>query len=179
MDFKQSRTYANLLAAYAGEAQARVKYNIYAEKARKEGYQQVGDIFDETSHNERAHAEKWLEYIYEGAIPSTLPNLQDGARGEHYEWSEMYKQFAQEARDEGYPKIAASFELVAKVEKDHENRYNALVGNMQNQQVFKKVTAQKWICRNCGHIHEGAEAPGVCPLCSYPQAFFEVKTDNY
>ena len=153
MELKESRTYANLMSAFAGESQARVKYGIYGEKAREEGYQQIGDIFDETSHNEKAHAELWLKYIHGGSIPSTLPNLQNGVDGEHFEWSQMYKEFAEVA---------------------HEKRYQALVNDVNGNQVFKKVTSQTWICRNCGFVLEGVEAPPQCPLCKYPQAFFEV-----
>ena len=179
MDFRKSKTYNNLMAAYAGESQARVKYELYAAKAKKEGFEQVGALFCETALNERAHAEKWLEYLHDGAIPTTAQNLEDARQGEHFEWSEMYREFAQVAKEEGYNKIAAHFELVAKVEEAHENRYNTLLANLNGQQIFKKVTSQRWICRNCGHIHEGTEAPTVCPLCGYPQAYFEVKADNY
>ena len=174
MELKESRTYANLMSAFAGESQARVKYGIYGEKAREEGYQQIGDIFDETSHNEKAHAELWLKYIHGGSIPSTLPNLQNGVDGEHFEWSQMYKEFAEVAKQEGFPQIALSFEQVAKVEAAHEKRYQALVNDVNGNQVFKKVTSQTWICRNCGFVLEGVEGPPQCPLCKYPQAFFEV-----
>ena len=136
MELKESRTYANLMSAFAGESQARVKYGIYGEKAREEGYQQIGDIFDETSHNEKAHAELWLKYIHGGSIPSTLPNLQNGVDGEHFEWSQMYKEFAEVAKQEGFPQIALSFEQVAKVEAAHEKRYQALVNDVNGNQVF-------------------------------------------
>lgn len=178
MEFQQSKTYANLMAAYAGESQARTKYNIYGETARQQGYEQIGDIFDETAHNELAHAREWLKYIHGGEIPATLPNLQTAAEGEHYEWTEMYKKFAEEARQEGYTEIAAKFDLVAKVEEGHEKRYNQFAGDMTAEKTFKKDQPTQWVCRNCGHVHFGATAPTVCPICSYPQSFFEEKKQN-
>lgn len=179
MELRDSKTYANLMAAYAGESQARVRYAIYGSQARKEGYQQIGDIFDATSHNEQAHAKAWFTFLHDGAVPPTLQNLLDAASGEHYEWSQMYKAYAEEAKAEGFERIAAAFTLVGKIEKEHEERFAAVSAAMQAEQVFKKLTPQKWICSNCGHVHEGVEAPGLCPFCSYPQAFFEVKTGSY
>ncbi len=179
MEFKDSRTYANLMAAFAGESQARTKYTAYGQMARQEGYEQIGDIFDETSANEFVHASQWLKYIHGGNLPSTLPALEDAAGGEHYEWSEMYKQFAEEARTEGYTKIAASFELVAKVEKEHEERYRKLIDNLNQNKVFHKDTEVVWICRYCGHIHHGKDAPTTCPICGKPQAYFEERKENY
>lgn len=179
MNFETTRTFKNLMAAYAGESQARVKYNIYANKAREEGYQQLGDFFDETSHNERAHAEMWLKYIKGGAIKTTNENLIDAKEGEHYEWTSMYKQFAEEAKQEGFTQIANDFALVAKVEEEHEKRYQKLLDVLNSGKVFKKDNSQAWICRNCGHIHDGTDAPAVCPVCKYPQSFFQIKAVNY
>lgn len=179
MDFEQSRTFANLMSAYAGESQARVKYNIYAKQARTEGYEQLGNIFDETSHNEFAHATMWLKYIKGGAFKPTTENLKDAKNGEHFEWSEMYKGFAEEADTEGYKEIAAAFRMVAKVEALHEQRYQTLLDTLQAGKIFKKDSPKQWICLNCGHVHEGAEAPGICPVCKYPQAYFEERCQNY
>ena len=178
MEFKQSRTYANLMAAFAGESQARNKYNMYAQVARQQGYQEIGDIFDKTAHNEMAHAKEWLKYLQGGELGQTLANLEDAAAGEHYEWTQMYKQFAEEARAEGYKEIAAKFELVAKVEDEHEKRFNRFINTMNAQQIFKKEQPTQWICRNCGHIHEGPQAPNVCPICAHPQAFFEERVSG-
>lgn len=179
MEFNESRTFANLMAAYAGESQALVKYVLYAKQASKEGFEEISNIFNETAYNEQAHAKQWLQYIHGGNLPDTLGCLQDGAGGEHYEWTEMYKQFAEEAEQEGYKQIAAKFRLVAEVEKTHEARYNAFAKTLEDGQTFKKVTAQRWICLNCGYVYEGTEAPSVCPICSYPQAYFKVKETIY
>lgn len=179
MEFKGSRTEANLMAAYAGESQARTKYTIYAEQARKDGYEQLAAIFEETAHNERAHAQQWLEHLHGGSIPATQANLEDGAGGEHYEWSEMYPKFAKEARDEGFTEIAIQMELIAKVEEEHEKRYRQLIENMKNGAVFKKDDKIVWICRNCGHIHVATAAPQICPVCKHQQSFFQQKAENY
>ena len=179
MEFKESKTYANLMAAYAGESQARVKYELFCAQAKKEGFEQIGNLFTETSDNEKAHAKLWLQYIYGGTLPATLQALEDGAAGEHYEWSEMYKDFAQTAKEEGYNTIAKEFELVAGIEHEHEQRYLALKENVEQGHVFKKVGPNKWQCINCGFIYEGPEAPKICPVCKYPQAFFQTKAENY
>ncbi len=179
MELKGSKTEANLMAAFAGESQARNKYTFYASKARKEGYQQIGDIFEMTANNEKEHAELWYKYLHGGAVGDTLSNLQDGAAGEHYEWSEMYKEFAETAREEGFTEIASVMTLIANIEKEHEERYLKLAQNMKENRVFQKDAPVVWICRNCGHVHIGASAPGVCPACKHPQAYFELRAENY
>lgn len=179
MEFKDSQTYANLMSAFAGESQARSKYSAFGDKARQEGYEQLGDIFDSTSDNERRHAEVWLKYLKGGDLPGTLDNLKEAASGEHYEWTEMYPSFAKTAREEGYTEIAAKMELVAKVEKEHFERYEKLAENVSQNQVFKRPAPITWVCRVCGHIHVGDSAPAVCPICGRPQAFFEQKAENY
>ena len=179
MELKGSRTEANLMAAIAGESQARNKYTYYAWQAKKEGYEHIANIFEETASNEQTHAYLWTLLIHGGALPKTEDALKDAAGGEHYEWSEMYKGFAEEARQEGFPDIAFQFEKVAAVEREHEERFLKLAENIHDQKVFQKDTTQKWICRFCGHVHEGDSAPAVCPLCKHPQAFFEIKAENY
>lgn len=179
MDFKKSKTYANLLAAFAGESQARNKYNIYAQAARNEGFEQIAAIFDETAYNEYLHAYMWFKYLHEGKIPDTLNNLNDGASGENYEWAEMYKEFEETARQEGYNEIAAMFHMVAKIEKEHEERYRQLIQNIENGLVFKRDKVVVWKCRQCGYIHVAEAAPEQCPYCKYPKAFFELKANNY
>lgn len=179
MEFKDSRTYANLMAAFAGESQARSKYSAYGDVARKEGYQQIGNIFDSIADNERYHAEQWLRYIRGGELSGTLENLRDAASGEHTEWTEMYAGFAKTAREEGYPEIAAKMELVAKVEKDHFERFEKLADSLSQSLIFKRPAQITWTCRICGHIHVGNTAPNSCPICGRPQAFFEQKTENF
>ncbi len=179
MDFKGSRTEANLLAAFAGESQARNKYTYYASAARKEGYQQIADIFEKTADNEKEHAKLWFKYLHNGEIPSTKENLKDAAAGENYEWTEMYKEFADVAEEEGFVEIANAMRLVADVEKEHEKRYNALLKNVEDKKVFEKDEVVVWVCRNCGHVHVGKTAPELCPTCKHPQAYFEIKSDNY
>lgn len=178
MDLKGSRTEANLMAAFAGESQARNKYTYYASKAKEDGYEQIGAIFTETANNEKEHAEIWFKLLHNG-MQTTDINLQDAADGEHFEWSEMYKQFAEEAKSEGFDQIAALFSKVADIEKHHEERFLTLLSNIKNQTVFKKDTSVKWICSNCGHIHEGTDAPGVCPVCSHAQSYFQLEAENY
>lgn len=179
MELKGSRTEANLMAAFAGESQARNKYTFYASRARKEGYEQIAELFEKTAHNEKEHAELWFRFLHGGAVGDTLSNLRDAADGEHYEWTEMYRKFAQTAREEGFLQIAAVMEMVGCVEKEHEERYLKLAENIEKNRVFAKEGSTVWICRNCGHVHFGASAPGVCPVCRHPQAYFELRAENY
>lgn len=178
MELKGSRTEANLMAAFAGESQARNKYTYYASKAKKDGYEQIAALFLETAENEKEHAKIWFKLLHDG-MPSTPENLRDAAAGENYEWTDMYAKFAQEAREEGFTKIALLFEGVAKIEKTHEERYRKLLANIENGEVFSKDGDVVWMCANCGHIHVGKAAPGVCPVCAHPQAFFMIKPENY
>ena len=176
-DLKGTKTEKNLQAAFAGESQARNKYTFFSKVAAKEGYEQVGAIFSETADNERAHAKLWFKYL--GGIGKTEDNLVAAAAGEHYEWTEMYVQFAKEAKEEGFDEIAAKFTLVANIEKTHDERYNKLLANLRQGKIFLKDGTVIWKCRVCGHIHVGKEAPKVCPVCGHPQSFFEVKAENY
>ncbi|MGI6169764.1 MAG: rubrerythrin [Christensenellales bacterium] len=178
MELKGSKTEANLLAAFAGEAQARTKYNYYASQARKEGLNQIADFFDETAMNEKEHAKLWFKLLHDG-IPATADNLVDAAAGEHYEWTDMYAGFATVAREEGFDKIAAMFELVGSVEKEHEERYLKLLDNIKQDKVFKRDTQQEWKCNNCGYIHHGSDAPEICPACQHAKAYFEIRAKNY
>ena len=166
MEFKGSRTQANLMAAFAGESQARNKYTYYASKAKKDGYEQIAAIFTETADNEKEHAKIWFKELHDGAVPSTIDNLRDAAAGENYEWTEMYKEFAEVAREEGFDRIASLFEMVGKIEKEHEERYNTLLKNLEEGIVFERSEEVVWVCRNCGHIHVGKSAPKVCPTCA-------------
>ncbi len=179
MELKGSKTESNLLAAFAGESQARNKYTYYASKAKKEGYEQIAAIFEETANNEKEHAKMWFKALNGGEIPDTITNLKDAANGENFEWTDMYKNFAEVAREEGFDEIARLFEGVLKIEKSHEERYLKLVANMEEDLVFKKGEETVWICRNCGHIHIGNTAPKICPVCAHPQSFMEVKAENY
>ena len=179
MELKGSRTEANLLAAFAGESQARNKYTYYASAARKEGYEQIAAIFEETAGNEKEHAKLWFKALHDGSIPDTIANLTDAAAGEHYEWTEMYAGFAEEAKKEGFEKIAFLFSEVAKIEKEHEERYKKLLANVKDEKVFLKDGTIIWLCRNCGHVHVGTIPPDICPVCNHPKAFFEQKADNY
>ncbi len=178
MDLKGSKTEANLRAAFAGETQARTKYTYYASQAKKDGFEQIASIFAETAENEKEHAKIWFKLLKKG-MPKTLDNLKDAADGENYEWTDMYKKFAEEARSEGFDEIAALFEKVGEIEKEHEQRYKKLIENLENNEVFKKSGKVMWICRNCGHLHYGDSAPEVCPVCSHPKSFFELKSENY
>lgn len=178
-DLKGTRTEANLMAAFAGESQARNKYTYFASKAKKEGYQQIAAIFEETAQNEKEHAKIWYKLLKGGDIPSTEQNLKEAADGENYEWTDMYDKFAKEAKEEGFDHIAFLFEEVGKIEKEHEERYLKLLENVKDGLVFSKEGDKIWKCRNCGHIVVGKEAPGVCPVCNHPQAYFEVKAENY
>lgn len=178
MNIKGTRTEANLMAAYAGESQARVKYEYYASQAEKDGYEQIGDYFAQTSANEKEHAKIWFKLLH-GGMPKTTVNLADCAAGEHYEWTDMYVKFAKEAREEGFEAIAKLFDGVAAIEKEHEDRYRKLLANIEGGQVFSREGDMIWICRNCGHIHVGKEAPDVCPVCAHPKAYFELRASNY
>lgn len=176
MQLDGSKTLDNLKTAFIGESQARNKYNIYGKIARKEGYEQIGDVFDKTAHNEAAHAELWLSLMSDGIPGDTAKALENAAGGEHYEWTEMYADFAKTARNEGFDHIAALFDMVAAIEKDHEARYNCFLEQLNKGKVFTKDGEVVWVCRNCGHLHTGKEAPLVCPVCKKQKAFFEVKT---
>lgn len=179
MDLKGSQTEKNLATAFAGESQASVKYQYYASQAKKDGYVQIQNIFTETSGNEKEHAKLWFKALHGGAIPTTMDNLADAAGGEHYEWTEMYAEFAKTARDEGFTDLAELFDGVAGVEKEHEARYRKLMENIEKGEVFKRDDVVVWKCNNCGHIHIGKEAPTVCPVCKHPQAHFEIRAENY
>lgn len=178
MELKGSKTEKNLLSAFAGESQARVKYGYYASQAKSEGLNQISDFFNETSENEKAHAKIWFKQLHDGQIPLTAANLADCISGEHYEWTEMYKGFAETAREEGFTKIAFLFEAVGKIEKDHENRYQALLDSLKDDKVFQGEDSVIWICMECGHVHVGKKAPEKCPVCEHPKAYFKrfVKT---
>ena len=179
MELKGSKTEANLMAAFAGESQARNKYTYYASKARKEGYEQIAAIFEETANNEKEHAKMWFKELHGGDIPTTAENLLDAAEGENYEWTDMYAEFAKVAREEGFERIAFLFEGVAAIEKEHEERYRKLLKNVEDKLVFSKDGEAIWICRNCGHVVVGKEAPKVCPVCAHPQSFFELRKEDY
>lgn len=177
MDLKGTKTEKNLWTAFAGESQARNKYTYYASVAKKEGYEQIADFFAITADNEKEHAKLWFKFL--GGIGDTMANLKAAAEGENYEWTEMYKQFEQEAREEGFDEIADYFKKVAEVEAEHEKRYLALLRNIENGTVFKRDEVVKWRCRNCGYVHEGKEAPEVCPACAHPQKYYELLAENY
>ena len=179
MELKGSKTEANLMAAFAGESQARNKYTYYASKAKKEGYEQIAAIFEETANNEKEHAKMWFKQLHGGDVPSTIDNLKDAAAGENYEWTEMYEEFAKTAEEEGFTEIARLFRGVGEIEKHHEERYLKLVGNIEDNLVFKKDEEVVWICRNCGHVYYGKEAPVVCPICNHKQSYMEMKAENY
>ena len=178
MNLKGSKTEQNLMTAFAGESQARNKYSYYASKAKKDGYVQISKFFEETANNEKEHAKIWFKLLHDG-IGDTMDNLLDAAEGENYEWTDMYATFAKEAKEEGFDKIAFLFEEVAKIEKEHEERYRALLANIKEGKVFKRDGKIAWICSNCGHIHYGDEAPELCPVCAHPKAYFEIKSSNY
>ena len=179
MELKGSKTEKNLMEAFAGESQARNKYTYWASKAKKEGYEQIAAIFLETADNEKEHAKMWFKELQGGEILSTKENLLQAAMGEHEEWTDMYKRMAEEAKEEGFDRIARLFEGVAKIEKEHEERYRKLLAALDEGKVFVKDDIVVWKCRNCGHIHVGKFAPKVCPVCSHAQAYFEVKDENY
>jgi len=179
MDLKGSKTEKNLQIAFAGESQARNKYTYYASKAKKEGYEQIAAIFLETADNEKEHAELWFKYLHGGAVPTTAENLLDAAEGENYEWTDMYAEMAKVAREEGFNEIAVKFELVGKIEKEHEERYRKLLERVKAEEVFVAEDVVIWKCRNCGHIHVGKKAPEVCPTCNHPKSYFERQAKNY
>lgn len=176
-ELKGSKTEANLWEAFAGESKARNKYTYYASKAKKEGYVQIAALFEETANNEKEHAKLWYKLL--GGIGDTAANLLDAAEGENYEWTDMYATFAKEAREEGFDKIAALFEGVAKIEKEHEERYRKLLANVEGGLVFSRDGDTIWQCANCGHIVVGKNAPQVCPVCAHPQSYFQIKAENY
>ena len=179
MELKGSRTEQNLMAAFAGESQARNKYTYFASKAKKEGYEQIAAIFEETANNEKEHAKMWFKLLEGGSIKSTTENLKAAAEGENYEWTDMYAEFAKVAKEEGFDHIAYLFEGVAKIEKEHEERYKKLLKNIDDELVFSSDGDTIWVCRNCGHVTIGKKAPNVCPICEHPQSYFERKANNY
>ena len=179
MELKGSKTEKNLIEAFAGESQARNKYTYYASKAKKEGYEQIAELFLETADNEKEHAKLWFKLLHDNDVPSTIENLKDAASGENFEWTNMYERMAKEAREEGFDRIAFLFDGVAKIEKEHEARYLKLLENVENGLVFSKDGEKIWKCRNCGHIVIGKVAPEVCPVCAHPKAYFEIKAENY
>ncbi len=179
MELKGSKTEQNLLTAFAGESQARNKYTYYASKAKKDGYEQIAALFEETANNEKEHAKMWFKELHGGEVPDTVTNLNDAADGENYEWTDMYEEFAKTAEEEGFKAIAAKFRAVGEIEKHHEERYRKLLKNIEDEVVFSKDEDTIWICRNCGHIVIGKKAPKVCPVCAHPQSYFEVKSENY
>ena len=174
-----TKTAANLAAAFAGESEARNKYTYYASAAKKEGYNQIAAIFEETAGNEKEHAKLWFKALHGGAVPDTVTNLKDAAAGENYEWTQMYAEFAKVAKEEGFDDIAWLFESVGAIEKEHEDRYRALLANVEGHTVFIKGEKVIWQCSNCGHIHVGESAPEVCPVCAHPQAYFQLLAKNY
>ena len=177
MDLKGTKTEQNLLEAFAGESQARNKYSYFASKAKKEGYQQIAAIFEQTANNEKEHAKMWFKLL--GGLGDTAENLAAAAAGENYEWTDMYDRMAQEADEEGFTEIAEKFRMVAAIERSHEERYRALLSNVQMQAVFEKSEEAMWECRNCGHLVMGKKAPEICPVCAHPQSYFEVRKENY
>ena len=178
-DLKGTKTEKNLWTAFAGESQARNKYTYYASQAKKEGFVQIAKIFEETANNEKEHAKIWFKALHEGKIPETITNLEDAANGENYEWTDMYATFAKEAKEEGFETLAALFEMVGRIEKEHEQRYRTLLDAVRNNTVFEKSEKVIWECSNCGHVHEGEKAPQLCPVCKHPQAYFYLKANNY
>lgn len=179
MELKGTRTEENLKKAFAGESQARVKYEYYASRAKKDGYEQIASIFEETSRNEKEHAKLWFKALHDGGVPTTTVNLEDAVNGENYEWTDMYDEFARVAKEEGFDHLAFLFESVGKIEKEHEARYRKLLQNIEDDRVFHKDGEKMWICRNCGHVYFGEDALDVCPVCEHPQSFMEVKAENY
>ncbi len=179
MELKGSKTEANLREAFAGESQAHTKYKYYASKAKKDGYNQIASIFEETAGNEKEHAKIWFKLLHEGGIPDTMTNLADAANGENYEWTDMYDGFAKTAREEGFTQIAALFDMVGKIEKEHEERYRKLLANIEGGLVFSRDGDTIWQCANCGHIVIGKDAPEECPVCAHPRGYFQIRPENY
>lgn len=178
-ELKGSKTEKNLMEAFAGESKAHTKYSYYASKARKDGYEQIAAIFEETSHNEKEHAKLWFKLLHGGDMPDTMANLRDAADGENYEWTDMYERMAVDAEEEGFSAIAKRFRAVADIERLHEERYRRLLQNIEEGIVFSRDGDRVWVCRNCGHIVIGPKAPAACPVCAHPQSFFELRADNY
>jgi rubrerythrin len=174
-----TKTEQNLMAAFAGESQARNKYTYFASAAKKEGYEQIAAIFESTANNEKEHAKLWFKELHNGDVPDTKSNLKDAANGEKFEWTQMYKEFAEVAKEEGFSQIAELFSKVGAIEKTHEERYLKLLDNVENDKVFNKDEERVWICRNCGHVYYGKKALMVCPVCGHPESFMELKADNY
>lgn len=179
MELKGTQTEKNLWTAFAGESQARNKYTYYASVAKKEGYNQIASIFEETAGNEKEHAKIWFKQLHGGSIPNTIENLKDAAAGENYEWTEMYAEFAKTAKEEGFDKLAFLFEEVGKIEKEHEERYRALLSNIENDRVFNREEKKVWICTNCGKIVVSEKAPEKCPVCDHPKGYFQLRVVNY
>ena len=179
MELKGSKTEENLKIAFAGESQARNKYTYFASKAKKDGYEQIAAIFEETANNEKEHAKMWFKELNGGEVPSTKENLLAAAEGENYEWTDMYEGFAKVAEEEGFKALANKFRAVAAIEKEHEERYRKLLKNIEDEVVFSKDEECIWVCRNCGHVVIGKKAPMVCPVCAHPQSYFELKATNY
>lgn len=177
-ELKGSKTEQNLMTAFAGESQAHTKYQYYASKAKKDGYVQMATIFEETAKNEKEHAKIWFKLLH-GGMPGTVENLKDAAAGENYEWTDMYAGFAKEAREEGFPEIAARFEMVGAIEKEHEERYRKLLANIEGDLVFSREGDCVWQCSNCGHIVVGKKAPALCPVCEHAQSYFQLRAENY
>ncbi|MBQ9591874.1 MAG: rubrerythrin family protein [Paludibacteraceae bacterium] len=176
---KGTKTEKNLQEAFAGESQARNKYTYYASKAKKDGYEQIAALFEETAGNEKEHAKLWFKYLHDGKVPDTITNLKDAANGENFEWTDMYDRMAREADEEGFTEIAEKFRLVGAIERLHEERYRKLLANIEQGIVFSRDGDKVWICRNCGHVVVGKQAPDTCPCCDHPQSFFELKAENY
>ena len=179
MELKGSKTEQNLLKAFAGESEARNKYTYFASKAKKDGYEQIAAIFEEAAGNEKEHAKMWFKELNGGSIPSTIDNLEAAANGENYEWTDMYEDFAKTAEEEGFIELAKKFRAVGEIEKHHEERYRKLLKNIEDKIVFSKDGDTVWICRNCGHVVIGKNAPEICPVCAHPQSYFEEKANNY
>lgn len=178
-ELKGTKTEKNLMEAFAGESMARNKYTYFASRAKKDGFEQIAAIFEETAANEKEHAKMWFKYLEGGAVKDTRSNLKAAAEGENYEWTDMYDTFAKEAEEEGFTELACKFRGVAAIEKAHEERYRALLSNIEMQRVFEKSEETMWECRNCGHLVIGKKAPAVCPVCAHPQSYFEVRKENY